>query len=175
MVSCGIFRRVESLSDLINHTPTWVFIIFFTLLILGVVQSKNRSIKVKTVFILPVAMIVFSSFGVFSVFGITLLTMSHWCLGLILTSIIGIKLAYPKFVSFSEEDHKLTVPGSWTPLLFMMAIFFTKYFVGFAIARGLDIVNEYVFIASICLLYGIFSGVFLSRSLVIFKASKASV
>lgn len=94
-------------------------------------------------------------------------------MGGVTTLLIGVKLAIPRLVSFSEQSNKLTIPGSWVPLFFMMAIFLTKYFVGFAVARELPIVNENIFIVVLCLLYGAFSGVFLSRSFVMFKASKA--
>jgi len=163
------------LSELISHTPTWVFAVFFTLLILGFIQSKERVVKVKTVFILPIAMIIFSFFGVSSVFGLSLFTISLWLLGLAITLVVGLKLAYPKLVSFSVQSNKLKIPGSWAPLLLMMAIFFTKYFVGFAVARELPVINEHLFVVLLCLLYGAFSGVFLSRSFVMFKISKATV
>jgi len=163
------------LSELISNTPIWVFAIFFTLLVLGFIQSKERIVKVKTIFILPLVMITFSFFGVFSVFGISILTMSLWILGLVITLIIGLKLAYPKFVSFSVQSNKLTIPGSWVPLFLMMAIFFTKYFVGFAVARELPLVNEGIFVVLLSLVYGAFSGIFLSRSYVMFKTSKVPV
>ena len=159
--------------ELISHTPTWVFAIFFTLLVLGIIQSKKRTVKVNTVFILPIAMIIFSLFGISSVFGLSILTMSLWGIGLVTTLVTGLKLAYPKLVSFCEQSNKLTIPGSWVPLFFMMAIFFTKYFVGFAVARELPIVNEHILIVLLSLLYGAFSGIFLSRSFVMFKTSKA--
>lgn len=160
------------MSELISHTPTWVFAIFFTLLVLGFIQSKERIVKVNSIFILPISMVVFSLFGVLSVFGITVSAMGFWVTGLIVALILGIKLAYPKLVSFSEQNKRLTIPGSWAPLIFMMAIFFTKYTVGYAVARELAVVNEFMFMATINILYGVFSGVFLSRSLVMFKASK---
>lgn len=163
------------MSELISHTPTWVFAIFFTLLVLGFIQSKERIVKVKTIFILPIAMITFSFFGIFSVFGISILAMILWIIGLVIALIIGLKLAYPKFVSFSVQSNKLTIPGSWVPLFFMMAIFFTKYFVGFAVARKLPLVNEHMFVVLLSLIYGAFSGIFLSRSCVMFKTSKALV
>ncbi|MCI2282936.1 hypothetical protein L3081_05445 [Colwellia sp. MSW7] len=163
------------MSELISHTPTWVFAIFFTLLVLGFIQSKERIVKVNSVFILPISMVVFSLFGVLSVFGITISAMGFWITGLIVALIWGIKLAYPKLVSFSAQNKRLTIPGSWAPLIFMMAIFFTKYIVGYAVARELAIVNEFMFMATINILYGAFSGVFLSRSFVMFKASKTAM
>ena len=99
--------------------------------------------------------------------------MSLWIIGLVITLIIGLKLAYPKFVSFSVQSNKLTIPGSWVPLFFMIAIFFIKYFVGFSAARELPLVNEHIFVVLLSLVYGVFSGIFLSRSCVMFKLSKA--
>lgn len=98
------------MSELISVTPTWVFAIFFTLLVLGFIQSKERVVKVKTVFISPIAMIIFSFFGVYSVFGVSILTMSLWIMGLVITLVIGVKLAYPKLVLFSVQNNTLTVP-----------------------------------------------------------------
>tara|TARA_R110000744_G_scaffold243020_1_gene360031 strand:+ start:75 stop:572 length:498 start_codon:yes stop_codon:yes gene_type:complete len=163
------------LSALISHTPIWVFVVFFILLFLGFIQTKVRVVAVKTVFILPVAMIMFSFFGVYAVFGLSFLALSLWAMGLVTTLVIGLKLDYPKLVSFDAQCNKLTIPGSWVPLVFMMAIFFTKYFVGFAVARELPIVNEDLFMVLLSLLYGAFSGVFLSRSFVMYKTSKAAL
>lgn len=163
------------MSELISQTPIWVFTIFVILLLLGFIQSKERIVKIKSIFILPTAMIVFSFFGVYSAFGFTLSNISFWTAGLILPLIFGIKLSHPKLVNFSEEHNKLTIPGSWVPFILMMAIFFTKYFVAYSIARELAIVNEFMFVVTISILYGVFSGIFLSRSFVMFNARKASV
>lgn len=160
------------MSELISHTPTWVLVVFVILIILGFIQGKKRTVNVNTVLILPISMIVFSLFGVLSAFGLSTLTLSLWGIGLIITLIVGIKLAYPKLVRFSKQTNKLIIPGSWVPLFFMMSIFCTKYFIGFAVARELPIINEQTFIILLSLLYGAFSGIFLSRAIIILRASK---
>tara|TARA_R110001583_G_scaffold19176_1_gene75359 strand:- start:950 stop:1471 length:522 start_codon:yes stop_codon:yes gene_type:complete len=166
-------KRSNALSEIISHTPTWVFIVFFTLLVLGFMQTKERIVNVKAVFILPIAMVIFSFMGVYSVFNLSFLPLALWLLGLISTSVVGIKLGIPKSVSYSAQDEKLTIPGSKVPLMFMMAIFFTKYFVGFAVARDLPLIHGFNFLIIISLAYGIFSGIFLSRSIVMFKVSQS--
>lgn len=163
------------MSQIISHTPNWVFVVFFALLMLGFKQSKQREVKASTVFILPIAMTLFSFFGVYSVFGISLLSLSLWVLALVLALMLGLKLAYPKLVSFSAQDNKLIIPGSWVPLILMMAIFFTKYVVGFALASQLPIVNDSLFMLLISVLYGVFSGTFVARSIVMFRASQSPV
>ncbi|NRA61380.1 MAG: hypothetical protein HRU25_10825, partial [Psychrobium sp.] len=118
------------------------------------------------------AMLAFSIFGVYSAVDTSLLTVGLWGLGLLITLFIGINLAYPKSVSFSSQNNRLTIPGSWVPLVLMMAIFLTKYFVGFAIARDLPIIDDLIFVALLSVLYGVFSGIFLSRGFVMFKATQ---
>jgi len=54
----------------------------------------------------------------------------------------------------------------------MMAIFFTKYAVGVIQARQLPLVREPVFIGAISLCYGLFSGVFPARAVVIWRCAK---
>ena len=160
------------MSEIISNTPVWVFLIFGVLVVLGFLQAKTREVSVKAVFVLPMAMILFSLFGVYSVFGMSVAVIGLWGLGLAVMTLIGLKLGFPKSVTYSQERDKLIIVGSWTPLLFMMAIFFTRYFVGFATARELPIIHEMYFALAIALAYGAFTGVFLSRSLVMFKAYK---
>ncbi|EAR59557.1 DUF6622 family protein [Neptuniibacter caesariensis] len=160
------------MSEIIQNTPVWVFLIFGVLVVLGLFQAKTREVSVKAIFVLPLAMIIFSLFGVYSVFGLKLAVICLWGLGLSIMTLIGVKLGFPKSVAYSQERNKLIIVGSWTPLLFMMAIFFTRYFVGFATARELPIIHEMYFALAIGLAYGAFTGVFLSRSLVMFKAYK---
>lgn len=157
------------MSEIIHNTPVWVFFIFGALLVLGFLQAKTREVSVKAIFVLPLAMIIFSLFGVYSVFGLNVAVIGLWGLGLSIMTLIGVKLGFPKSVSYSQERDKLIIVGSWTPLLFMMAIFFTRYFVGFATARELPIIHEMYFALAIGLAYGAFTGVFLSRSLVMFS------
>ncbi len=158
--------------EIISHTPTWVFVVLFTLLIIGYQQSKSRVVKLKMVFVLPVLMTVFSYLGVSSVFGIAFYSLGIWLIGLLSAFVIGIKLAYPRNVEYLAAQGQLSVPGSWLPLVLMMAIFLTKYFVGFAVARELPVVDDLMFTVIISLLYGIFSGVFIARGVVMFSASQ---
>ena len=142
------------------------------LLVVGYFQSKKRAVNVYAVFMLPIAMIAFSFFGVLSIADAFPLAISAWLVGMTISLLVGVKLAHPKHVAFSEKEHTLRIPGSWTPLLLMMGIFFIKYFVGFATARELAIIDDQLFTVVVSLLYGTFTGVFLSRSMIMFKASK---
>ena len=72
------------LSQIISHTPTWVFGLFFGLLLLGLVQTKQRTVKRYTIYILPLAMFIFSGIGIASAFGFSGVTIVSWLLGITL-------------------------------------------------------------------------------------------
>ncbi len=159
--------------EIIKHTPSWVFVLFFALLILGYLQTKNRKVKLNVVFILPASMIILSAFGVSSAFGLMPIAFASWFIGGIFSLGISLKLAIPKGIAYSSIEEKFFIPGSWVPLFLMMAIFSTKYIVGVAIARQLPIISEVEIITFISLLYGCFSGIFLSRSIIVWQAKEA--
>jgi uncharacterized protein DUF6622 len=162
------------LIEILKRTPYWVFALFFVLLAAGYSQRKDRVVSRGKVSILPIAMIVLSFYGVVSAFGIALIASICWLVGIGVAVWVGVAVAIPRGVSFSTETQTYFVPGSWLPLVFMMAIFFIKYAVGVILARHLPIAIEPSFIGSISLCYGLFGGVFFAWALVMRRsASKA--
>ena len=157
---------------ILQHTPLWVFVLFFVLLALGLLQTKDRTIKRGTVFVLPCAMLILSFYGVISAFGITYKPLFSWVFGLIAAIAFGLAIAKPKNVICFKSNNSFNVSGSWMPLFLMMGIFFTKYVAGVAFARQLSIVQDGTFVLTISWLYGFFSGLFFSRGLVIWKSIK---
>ncbi len=56
----------------------------------------------------------------------------------------------------------------------MMAVFFTKYFVGVVIARQLALGRHTAFIAAVSVAYGAFSGLFAARASMVWSARRDS-
>ena len=159
------------LIEILKHTPPWVFVLFFILIALGYFQSKGRTVSRRRISVLPVAMIALSFYGVLSAFGVAPAGLVFWVLGVALAVGVGVKLATPQGVTFFSETQSFFIPGSWFPLAFMMAIFFTKYAVGVILARQLPIVGELAFVASVSFGYGLLSGVFLARAMVVWRSA----
>lgn len=157
--------KMSMLTEILKRTPPWVFILFFVLLAFGCFQSKDRVVSRGRVILLPAAMIMLSIYGVISAFGITPEPLIFWAAGVAFAVWSGLKWVRTECFSFSTETQSFTVPGSWLPLALMMAIFFTKYVVGVIVARKLPIVGALIFIWGVSLIYGLLSGVFLSRGL----------
>lgn len=159
------------LIEILKRTPPWVFVLFFMLIALGYFQSKGRTVSRRRVSVLPVAMIALSFYGVLSAFGVAPAGLVFWVLGVALAVGVGVKLATPQGVTFFSETQSFFIPGSWLPSVFMMAIFFTKYAVGVILARQLPIAGELAFVAPVSLCYGLLSGVFLARAMVVWRSA----
>lgn len=159
------------LIEILKRTPPWVFVLFFMLIALGYFQSKGRTVSRRRVSVLPVAMIALSFYGVLSAFGVAPVGLVFWALGVTLAVGVGVNLAAPQGVTFLRETQSFFIPGSWLPLVFMMAIFFTKYAVGVILARQLPIAGELAFVAPVSLCYGFLSGAFLARAMVVWRSA----
>ena len=157
--------------QIITNTPLWVFVLFFFLLALGLMQVKDREITFKKAMILPFVMLFLSFLGLLSAFGITFYSLSFWLLGICLGVYLNILLKFPRNSIFNKNENLFFIKGSFIPLFLIMSIFFTKYFVGVVTAMQLEFLTQIWFIFIISFLYGLFSGMFFGRFFVL-KALK---
>jgi len=158
--------------EIITRTPIWVFVLFFVLIIIGLLQLKDRNISLQRVAILPVMMVFLSFYGVISVFGLNIKTSLLWLIGLIIATLLNLSLNLPRNSIYDKELKTFFIKGSSIPFILIMIIFFIKYFVGVIVSRQLPILNEIYFIYGISFIYGILSGFFLGRILVLLKLRK---
>src|ERR1035438_4906693 len=152
------------LAEIMNRTPTWVFVLFFALVGLGYLQSRSRQTSRVALWLLPVGMGVFSIYGTGSAFGLSLHAVLAWTAGFGLMFLRGMFQRPSSQASFEPASQRFVIEGSWVPLALMMAIFFTKYAVGVVLARQLPIANNASFVGLASLAYGAFSGVFFARA-----------
>ncbi|MGR4069258.1 DUF6622 family protein [Billgrantia sp. C5P2] len=162
------------LIEIIRNTPRWVFLLFIVLLVMGYQQSRDRTASRRSITILPTVFLILALYGVVSAFGTDPVGLALWALGVALSVALYIKLAIPRGVRFSPERQIFHLPGSWQPLLIMLAIFFAKYSVEVIRARQLPIADTAEFTAIVSLLYGLFSGVFLGRAVVMWRKAQFS-
>lgn len=161
--------------EIIVHTPLWVFMLFAFLLFLSFMQTKDRKISLKRVFLLALIMLLLSFLGMVSAFGINFSNLAMYLVALFLGIFLNIKLNLPRGSRYLEEEKLFFIKGSFIPFILIMGIFFTKYFVGVVTAKELLIVQSMYFSLTISYLYGFFSGVFFGRVFVLKKILKLSV
>lgn len=162
------------ITQILTHTPLWVFGLFFGLVYLGYLQSKTRLVSRHRLIVLPVAMTGWSLFAVWSAFGPRLVAFAAWaCVWL---AIVGISLARgpSRSASCSPVSKRFTVTGSWVPLALMMGIFFAKYAVAVVHAIVPSALESGTAIAAVCGVYGYFSGMFMARAVRVVRTMMSS-
>lgn len=160
--------------QIVTHTPPWVFALLVGLLVFGFVQTRDRNVKRFAAYLLPVGMIALSIAGVQSSFGFTLVPVALWAAGLVVTTLIGFRFFRDKRVSFVAGKKSFYIPGSWAPLVVIMAIFFTKYAVAVMLALKIEMATSPVFAMALSLAYGCFSGYFAARAVNLVAQTKAA-
>ncbi|MCJ8337328.1 MAG: hypothetical protein MJK10_02560 [Pseudomonadales bacterium] len=150
--------------EILKHTPIWVFGLLVFLLILGLQQSRDRTVKKFLILPLPVGMVFLSYFGVFSSFGLSPISTGLWLAALVSIACLFAKCLPLKGVEFSTATARFSIPGSWVPLVLMMAIFFSKYLVAVLNALHPSLTMSSGFMILCCLVYGALSGVFVGRT-----------
>lgn len=158
--------------QILQHTPTWVFGLFFGLMFLGYSQTKTRKISVRRLAILPIGMLCLSASGVWSTFGASPLGFIVWLSGISIMLAIFAWLEYPKNIVCSSKEQLYTIPGSWVAFTLIMLIFFTKYTVAVLLIRNSILHQSTFFIIGICTLYGLSSGWFFARAFFTYYFSK---
>jgi hypothetical protein len=160
------------MSEILSHTPIWVFVLFFVLLVVGLLQLKDRKISLQKAIILPISMIFLSFYGVISAFGLDIKSSLFWLVALIIGVLLNILFRLPRNSTYDKKEKTFSIKGSFIPFVLIMSIFLIKYIVGVVIAKELAILNEITFICSISFIYGLLSGFFLGRIFVLLKLRK---
>lgn len=159
------------LQQIVVNTPVWVWPLLAFLIYRGFVASVEREVPLRSVFILPLVMLGLSLQDVLVKFSASGLL--SWCMGFMLGLAASWQLFDRSAVVAHPERRALRLRGSWLPLVLMMAIFATKYAVGAALAIQPTLQQQTHFAAAVCVLYGLFSGVFIGqllRMLAIYRA-----
>jgi len=157
------------LLQIITHTPKWVFALLIGLIILGLLQVRTRQVRIPVAFILPAVMFLLSISGVIGYIGWKLPALLGWLLGLGLVTLVCIRFLNRNNVSFDSTTNKFIVKGSWIPLLVILGIFITRYWLGVATAMNFDILQRPYFYETLSFTLGAWSGFFIARGVVYFR------
>jgi hypothetical protein len=152
------------LLQILAHTPRWVFVLFFALLVLGAKQLSARQATLRRVTVLPLAMVGLSFYGVVSAFASQPLALLAWATGAAASALLLLRRPVPAGTAYDAAARSFSLPGSALPLALMMGIFFTKYAVGASLAISPALAEVSGFALAASGLYGVFSGLFLGRA-----------
>ena len=161
------------MTQILTHTPLWVFGLFFGLVYLGYLQSRTRQVSRGRLIVLPLAMLAWSLYSVWSTFDAHLTALAAWACAWVAVVVIGLAWVPSRRVAYDASTAQFTVPGSWMPLALMMGIFTTKYAVGVALSLHPALEHDTLVALGISTLYGVFSGSFIARALRLWRLALA--
>ena len=161
------------MTQILTHTPLWVFALFFGLVYLGYLQSRTRQVSRGRLIVLPLAMLAWSLYSVWSTFDAHLTALAAWACAWVAVVVIGLAWVPSRRVAYDASTAQFTVPGSWMPLALMMGIFTTKYAVGVALSLHPALAHDTLVALGISSLYGVFSGSFIARALRLWRLALA--
>ncbi|MBG9387732.1 DUF6622 family protein [Caenimonas aquaedulcis] len=166
----------EAIVQIVKQTPTWVWGLFSGLMVLGVTQLRDRTQSLARVSIMPVAMTVFSAWGMVSAFGNSPHFTGVLAAWIVTAAIVGAVVSLgDSGARYDAATRSYALPGSVVPLLLIAGIFLTKYWVGVELAMQPQLVRDASFALPVATLYGVFNGLFAGRAARLWKlAHRAS-
>jgi hypothetical protein len=153
------------LMQIVEHTPVWVWGLLIALIALGLSQVRARDVSLARVTVLPLILIALSFSGVISTFAHSSIAILAWVSGMAASIAFGRHFIHPRGAYWSNERGVLHVPGSWLPLVLIVALFLIKYTVGVSVSMNPALAHDTIFAAGFSLAYGLFSGLFAGRAL----------
>jgi hypothetical protein len=162
-----LIHQPQILGTVLKHTPVWVWGLLAGLVALGLIQTRLRHASWLRVALLPVTMTALSIWGNSSAFGASPLfgtVMLVWLAAAVLLLAAVASTAAPRGAAYDAASRSYRIPGSWTPMALIVAIFLVKYVVGVDLAMQPALAHDSQYTLIVATLYGAFSGIFIGRA-----------
>jgi uncharacterized membrane protein len=160
-----VLGTLAPLAPIFRNTPSWAWALLAGLVILGWIQSRDRTASLAAVTSLPAGMAIFGLWGTVGAFGRSPLIAAALGLWLLAAGIVFAALAQrPATAWYDRATRTFDLAGSWTPLSLFLAVFATRYAVSVQLALQPALAEESGFALPVAALYGAFSGMFLGRA-----------
>lgn len=160
---------------ILQHTPTWVYVLLFVLIALGVSQSFPRTMTLRRSTVLPLVLVGVSLMGVVSTFERRPLALLAWALALCGAVAAMHGRVDTSATHFSPVTQRFQLPGSWLPLVLMLGLFAVKFGAGVTLANQPQMAESAGFALAASAAYGLFSGIFLGRAIALWTLARRTL
>lgn len=168
-----------ALGAVVQQTPYWVWALLAGLVALGASQMRERHVGLRRAMAMPAVFAALAMAGVGSAFatgGQAPAALAAWLLAAICAATLALRLepTAPRGARYWPQARSFYLPGSAMPLVLILGVFLTKYFVGVELALQPALAQSREFAVQIGTLYGLFSGMFVARALRLWRLARAS-
>ncbi|OGT47715.1 MAG: hypothetical protein A3F17_04115 [Gammaproteobacteria bacterium RIFCSPHIGHO2_12_FULL_41_15] len=151
-----------------SYVPTWVYILFFVLLYLGIKRCYTRVVRIERIAIFPAIFIFLSLRSTVSLFHFSLIGFLLLLLGGIIGALFGYLHVRNCVVRADKQKHLIEIPGDISMLIMVMSIFAIEFFIHYAFDAHWAIAQIDVFKNAVVILSGIVVGISIGRSITYF-------
>lgn len=160
-------------TNLVSHTPSWVWLLLTGLCVLGFSQTRNRQISLQRLCVLPLVMLGLSLSGMATSLGLSASVLLVWMGVLLISATSLLQLGLGRGISFDTANQLFRVPGSWLPLFLIVTMFIAKYAVAVSLTIQPALAQQAGFTLGFSALFGVLNGAFLVRALVVLRLLKS--
>ena len=156
-------------TQIITHTPTWVWALLAGLVALGWSQTRDREVSLKRVSILPIVMMIFSASSVLQNTANQSQLIGTWIAACLLLAACVMRIPLNQKTHYQASKGLLYVAGSWIPMALILTIFIGKYTLAILTTLQPELAHAIGFAICSTAFFGALSGVFLGRSVRLWK------
>jgi hypothetical protein len=167
MLILTLLQQPQMLFAILRATPNWVWALLAGLLWLGFAQTRHREASLVRVSLMPVVMTAFGIWGMTSAFGASSMfgyAMMMWMLAAAVSfAVVGTTRA-PGGTEYHPQTRTFFLPGSWAPLMLILAIFLVRYIVNVDVRIQPALAGDGQYTLVVAAIYGLTSGIFVGRA-----------
>jgi hypothetical protein len=160
--------------QILIHTPVFVWALLAGLLALGLLQTRDRQVSKPQVVALPAVLLGLGLWsmtpGFMALPGLGLL----WLAALALGSAGGRRTPQQPGTIWLAAERRFSVPGSWIPMAFIMAIFVLRYAVGAGTTLHPEWRSTLSLQVPLALVFGLLAGLSMGRALGLLSLARNS-
>lgn len=149
---------------IMSHVPTWVYILFFALLYLGIKGCYTRVMTVKRLVIFPVVFIFFSLHSTILLFHFFLTGLLLLFLGGVVGGLLGYLRVRHRVIRADKQKFLIEIPGDIFILAMIIFIFAIEFFIHYAFTAHWAIAQVNLFKNCAAILTGLVAGISIGRN-----------
>jgi hypothetical protein len=161
------------LIEIVRFTPSWVWGLLAALLLLGLWQTRPRTVARAQLLALPLALLALGLWSMRAGFVVQPSALVLWLVALGALLALGQRLPRPPGARWQSDTARLQLPGSWLPMAMIVGIFTLRYAISVAQALHPAWRSAPEVLLPVAALYGAMAGLLLGRALGLLRLTLA--
>jgi hypothetical protein len=154
---------LEAVTQALQHTPWWVFVLFVFIVSRGVAALRAQTVPIARLALIPAIFAVWGVYNLFQLFGFNLAALGAFAAALLIGAGVGAILSRHGSVRADHAKGLVEISGSPVTLVLVLAIFISKYALGYWQGVDRNARTSVGFLAADAIVSGFVIGMFVGR------------